>query len=130
MRVKREVSPGGGLGARMYWIRQGAWRMSMVRGGMAGWRGLRAGLAVGQLEAARRMKVRALTASSMNRKGLAMRSLPPLRVERARLSKSVRLVTNTTGVSRFRGRDRRRVQRSKPLISGISTSRKIRSKRS
>src|SRR5882724_6099744 len=46
----------------------------------------------------RRMYRSALTASSMKRKGLAMKSLPPLMVELARLSKSLRLVTKTTGV--------------------------------
>ena len=40
----------------------------------------------------------ALTVSSMNRNGLAMKSLPPAMVELVRLSKSLRLVTKTTGV--------------------------------
>ena len=39
----------------------------------------------------------------MNKNGLAMRSLAPLNVERARLSKSVRPVTNTTGVLAWAG---------------------------
>src|SRR5690348_137517 len=69
----------------------------------------------------------ALTASSINKNGLAMKSLPPLIVELARLSKSFKLVTKTTGVFLWAGKVRSLLHNSKPFIPGMSTSRKIKS---
>jgi hypothetical protein len=86
------VSPpgvgGGGVLAKMITHRDGAGtrRRGPRRYGLAG------------ANRARRRYTRALTVNSRKRNGLAMKSLPPLMVELARLSKSLRLVTKTTGV--------------------------------
>src|SRR5882762_10053040 len=61
----------------------------------------------------RKMYSSALTASSIKRNGLAIKSLPPLMVELARLSKSVSPVTKTTGVFLCIGMARSLVHSSK-----------------